>query len=359
MSNQPLAPGIGNLPESARTQSRMRILAVDDEPAILQLLEIALHASGNYTVAVAPSAQKAFHKIAEEAEPFDCLLLDIQMPAMTGIEVCAEVRKTPGYEYVPILMLTAMSDWHYLQKAFAAGATDYITKPFDLDDVRSKMGRARQRVQAYQIAISHVEDDRNQTAAVLEPRPDAPGYMFNSKGIDRCIQIDAFDKLVLKTTQAKKQASVYAIKVLTAMDDDLDKLRKIAADLSRHTASSQDLICYRGNGVFLMLRNGARRAPPRWFKTNMRAGGTTDPATRQAGMVVGDPIDLQTASVSNVLFEINSAVAQIEDLAFQSSDWRNYRQWRDASRSHGRAQRCIERKAYASMLEDFLGNGTG
>ncbi|MFU1477753.1 response regulator [Roseovarius sp. C7] len=117
----------------------MRILAVDDDPIILTLLGEVLRAAGFTDVVTAESGVQALRAIAETDTPFDCFLFDIQMPEMDGIELVQEVRKFADYGSTPILMITAMSQRKYIDAAFAAGASDYITKPFEIGEVHARL----------------------------------------------------------------------------------------------------------------------------------------------------------------------------------------------------------------------------
>ncbi len=120
----------------------MRILAVDDESSILELLSKILASFGYSEVVTAANGQDALDKIASDPGVFDCLLLDIQMPIMNGVTLCEKVRDLPEYRYVPIIMLTAMKEKKYFDAAFEAGATDYVTKPFDFDDLQQRLADA-------------------------------------------------------------------------------------------------------------------------------------------------------------------------------------------------------------------------
>ncbi len=119
----------------------MKILAVDDDPIILELLEQFMVSIGQHDLTTAQSGAGALEIIdAEGGETFDCFLFDIQMPSMDGIQLIKAVRATPEHVDTPILMLTAMSDKRYVDDAFAAGATDYITKPFEIFELKARIG---------------------------------------------------------------------------------------------------------------------------------------------------------------------------------------------------------------------------
>jgi len=117
----------------------MRILCVDDDPVILELLSEVLRVIGLTNVDYCLSVEEAIKKIDAVEVPYDCFLFDIQMPSRDGIELVSLVRANPEYIKSPILMITAMSDKAYIDRAFAAGATDYITKPFELGEVHARL----------------------------------------------------------------------------------------------------------------------------------------------------------------------------------------------------------------------------
>lgn len=117
----------------------MKILAVDDDLSILQILTEVLRAGGFTNLVACPSAQDALDRIADADVPFDCFLLDIQMSDMDGIELTSRIRALETYRKTPILMMTAMSERSYIDRAFAAGASDYITKPFAIVDIHSRL----------------------------------------------------------------------------------------------------------------------------------------------------------------------------------------------------------------------------
>jgi two-component system KDP operon response regulator KdpE len=104
-------------------------LVVDDEPQIRRIMRAVLAAKG-YEVLEAESGEDALALI--RSSKFDLILLDINMPGITGIEVCAEVRTTSE---VPIVMMSAGEESRV--KALNAGANDYLEKPFGVSQIFS------------------------------------------------------------------------------------------------------------------------------------------------------------------------------------------------------------------------------
>ncbi|MES0862537.1 response regulator [Ruegeria sp. SCPT10] len=128
----------------------MKILIVDDEPLFCELLKAELSACGHTNVHSVNSGAEAISSIKTAETPFDCALLDIDMPGIDGIELCRLLRFEPLTADIPLVMVTARSEVESVDKAFAAGATDYLTKPIDRRDLRGRMtmasAMARERV---------------------------------------------------------------------------------------------------------------------------------------------------------------------------------------------------------------------
>ena len=112
------------------------ILLVDDTPANLQLLSDILRRKG-YTLRPAPSGKLALR--AAQAAPPDLILLDVRMPEMDGYEVCERLKADPVLKPIPVIFLSALSETADKVKAFEAGGVDYITKPFQIDEVLARV----------------------------------------------------------------------------------------------------------------------------------------------------------------------------------------------------------------------------
>ena len=105
-----------------------KILSVDDSKAIRDLVEAVLKENGHEVV----TANDGVEGLAEARnQKFDMILSDINMPNMTGISMVSKVRRLPGYEYIPIIMLTTESSEFKKTKAKSMGATGWLQKPFN------------------------------------------------------------------------------------------------------------------------------------------------------------------------------------------------------------------------------------
>jgi len=130
---------------SATTQSstRMhRILIVDDEPDVTELLKYRLEQEG-YRCEVLNDAVK-FVGLAREFQP-DLLMLDIMMPNINGMQLCHIIKADPAMQQTPIIFLTARNEAEDRVKGLEAGADDYVSKPFNMQELLLRIDRVLSR----------------------------------------------------------------------------------------------------------------------------------------------------------------------------------------------------------------------
>ena len=113
----------------------MRILVVDDERAVRESLRRALELEG-YEVELAGDGREALDRLETEPQP-DALVLDVLMPEVDGLEVCARLRREGSR--LPVLMLTARAEVENRVEGLDAGADDYVTKPFALEELLARL----------------------------------------------------------------------------------------------------------------------------------------------------------------------------------------------------------------------------
>ena len=113
-----------------------KILFAEDEPLILKFVSFRLESLG-YGVIKARDGAEAL-KLIEEEIP-DLILLDIVMPIMSGYDVCKQVKMNEKLKHIPVILFTASEPEIVAARAKEVGASDYIMKPFDPDDLLSKI----------------------------------------------------------------------------------------------------------------------------------------------------------------------------------------------------------------------------
>jgi two-component system NtrC family sensor kinase len=111
-------------------------LAVDDTPENLRLLTNLLREYG-YKVRPVPNGRMAL-SVIEMSAP-DLILLDIMMPDLNGYEVCSKLKQSPEYAHIPVIFISAIDDMNDKIKAFEVGGVDYITKPFQVEEVLARV----------------------------------------------------------------------------------------------------------------------------------------------------------------------------------------------------------------------------
>jgi CheY-like chemotaxis protein len=113
-----------------------RILVVDDDVVIQKLLQVNFQMEG-YEVSLAGDGVEALERVAED--PPDLILLDVMMPRMGGIECASKLKSDPETKDIPIIILSAKAQDADVKAGKAAGADEYVTKPFDPLDLLDRV----------------------------------------------------------------------------------------------------------------------------------------------------------------------------------------------------------------------------
>lgn len=108
-----------------------KILIVDDDATITNLMQMLVKMEGHQPTTVNDSLKAI--ETAHSVKP-DLITLDLMMPGLTGFELCELFRNDPKFASIPIVIVSAKDDTESKQKAMRLGATDYLTKPFGVDD---------------------------------------------------------------------------------------------------------------------------------------------------------------------------------------------------------------------------------
>ncbi|HEX5328345.1 MAG TPA: phosphate regulon transcriptional regulator PhoB [Acetobacteraceae bacterium] len=144
----------------AETVSGPLVLVVEDEAALAAMLRYNLEKQG-FRVDEAADGQEAMIRIAEA--PPDLVLLDWMLPAMSGLEVCRQIRRRPETRELPVIILTARNDDQDAVRGLNTGADDYITKPFSIEAllarIRALLRRSHSQAGAERLAFDDLVMD--------------------------------------------------------------------------------------------------------------------------------------------------------------------------------------------------------
>jgi DNA-binding response OmpR family regulator len=242
----------------------MKIFAIDDDETILAILVEALKLTGFPDVKTDTCGLKALEQLAATSQTVDCFLLDIQMPTIDGIDLCEKIRELPGHAKTPIIMLTAMSERDYVDRAFKAGATDYVTKPFDVMELGTRVKMA-ERLSA---EIKNSQESYRTLEAItqkLTAEEKVPIYArLDVNDVEHFLAYHVFENYVGMLQRGKFYSSnLFAIKVTNAVDIHHEceggefefLIGSIADAISDNLTATDIFFTYAGNGIFVCIYN--------------------------------------------------------------------------------------------------------
>lgn len=243
----------------------MRILAVDDDPVILDLLQSPMWLGADHDLVCVDSAAAALTAIAVNAVPFDAFLLDIVMPERDGIDLCAAIRALPDHASTPIIMITASRDVDMMQRAFSAGATDFVSKPLDGLELGTRINMA---------ALLNDSIRREKTARAALDKMQIRSVLGFDNPVDQPqtsgpVRYLALENELLSLPKGCHALSLFAVRVApfaVAISDPDDtelvgKLHLIGQSITRALAIQPTQIAYIGRGIFVGVTLGRRREP--------------------------------------------------------------------------------------------------
>ena len=304
-----------------------RILVVDDEPSILELVKTALETLENYEVSVASNAMAALETVKSAEKPFDCFLLDIQMPDIDGIELLRKLRDVTQYSETPVLMLTAMSDRKYIDDAFIEGATDYVNKPFDFLELRSRIKSAHSLVEARrksELSQQCASDLKNKLDATQKFNFDDP---FSIDGMPKALRYVEFDNYVSQLARRKLfKSQAISVKLqdaelfynLAGCETFRGAIGDVASCIERATNEIDGVFSYRGGGVFLAILH--ERKVTNSILGAVSFGELVGAHLKQhidddrVEVLVGEPVSLRVLSRSSAVGALQKAVDAVQDL---------------------------------------------
>jgi DNA-binding response OmpR family regulator len=133
---------------------KTRILLVEDETPVLMAMAYLLNRAGCEVVA-ARNVEKAL-RLAHDGD-FDLITLDIDLPGISGFEICRRLKQTPRLRDIPVIFVSARPHEEYRHRAFELGAVDYIEKPFEATDFIFRI-KSHAKVKAHPVAVLMPEE---------------------------------------------------------------------------------------------------------------------------------------------------------------------------------------------------------
>lgn len=359
----------------------MKILAVDDDEIVLRLLSEVLRRAGHSEVVTCTSAEQALHLIGKGPAKFDCFLLDIQMPGMDGIGLCRAIRAIPSHKTTPILMLTAMSEKTFVDRAFSAGATDYLTKPFDATEVAVRLGLARQLVSERKMLSDNAEIIDSFIEVLDETTRHELIEAIDLGKMPGLLSYPAFENYLYQSGRSVLfLATVFAVKIRNVENwhnklpplEFKALLRQSAEAIISRLRDSEVFLTYRGDGEFVGVvpRAGAQALKAMGdaieIDVNESEGKYGASLPRSLKLVVGSPVANRLPTRGGILRNIWSALERVREKAAPASAHAPITNIFDAP-DHpyrgpsvsGDAQRGALKAEFEDFLEDKLRNEVG
>ncbi len=238
----------------------MRLLAVDDDPVFLMLLKHVLSTIGYEDIQTVNSGAAAIALLRDPKEHFDCLLLDIDMPEMTGIELCQRLRHIPAYRDTPVLMITAMKTLHFVENAFRAGANDYIHKPVDELELGTRLRMIRELLaERRRRASVETQVASNLGLPVLNVTFEEPVSITEAGSVIDYLALENYaltlGRLRLYGHSVMGFSVVNALEIYRSTDGIgyVDTMAIVASAIDRALKSFNHLIAFAGRGEFVAM----------------------------------------------------------------------------------------------------------
>ncbi|MBM1817348.1 response regulator [Sulfitobacter pseudonitzschiae] len=281
----------------------MKILAVDDNRVTLDLLAVLAGRLGFDDVTTISSSSGALKMIRSGAVTYDCLLLDINMPDLDGIALCGLVRALPAYRQTPIIMLTSMTDRDYVDRAFGAGATDYVTKPFHISELGVRLRSAKVNLTAHSEMLA-ASSAREELKAVLSKEDLITGLpnFISYKALGN--YLSQLSTAALGATQviALKINDIQMIHERASTQGFLFALREVGEALCVVFPDHSNMMAYAGSGRYVIVQG--RKTDVRAAELEMEVKKALD--EKNIKFDNGNPMDLNVSIGNPVVARVNS-----------------------------------------------------
>ncbi|PWE31420.1 hypothetical protein DDZ14_12970 [Maritimibacter sp. 55A14] len=350
----------------------MRILVVEDDRDASELITEALRCAGFTNTQVAVSGRDALEHLNGAEEPFDSVLLDIQIPEMDGIAILRNIREREEYKTTPIMMVTAMSQQSYIDKSFSYGASDYLIKPFNIEEMIQRLQQLKKR-------IHETSKDRQQFHGADDLiRMFKDDYSFDYdeplplSDVPNMLDYTAFENYVLQLGRMRLlTSSILAIKISDRSREfaGIDKtgftalLRDGAHAISDCSGAGKTRISYRGAGLFLCLRRSLFRLSTYDLEQHLerRLGKYTTMIGGDNALVfaASEEVPLRRASRTGMLSLLHGVIEEAEAKTAERQNRGSLPRSFLSAQRQSAEQRKLKKRSYKMLLNEILMDESG
>jgi signal transduction histidine kinase len=230
----PKTPLDASREEGASMNGPATILIVDDSPINLQLLKLVIGSSTEYRTITAEDGRAVFEITDKKDAPLpDLILLDIMMPEMDGFEVARRLKSDERTAGIPILFITALGDVESKVRAFQNGGVDYISKPFNKDELMARVDaqirvkmlndelkKKNEELQCLNVELGHLNEQKNQLIGMVAHDLRSPLTVI--MGVGDLLGLQAKESLTerqLKYLERMKSSSLYMLGLINNLLD--------------------------------------------------------------------------------------------------------------------------------------------
>lgn len=316
----------------------MKILAVDDSPFVRDLLPKLLSQT-EFSVEVADGAQSALELLSQGGQEYDCFILDIEMPGIDGIDLCSRIRGISQYSETPIIMLTARTDADSIERAFSAGANDYIVKSSSAKEFVNRIRIAERLLQRDDaISVSPYADDGK-----TNTHPFVKGHHHFDLSDNLLIQgnVSIISPFSLGNYVSQlPQEDLNDTKVFCVQIEDIERhyeenttpdfasiIGSVADGISSAVNSTRLLLSYSGDGSFICVARGISVPAPIKLKYEIErhllltATSIRIAALNLAQVNVGEPIVPYAKRSQRVRRSFDRAIARVRRCGSMGPKW--------------------------------------
>lgn len=256
----------------------MRILLVDDDTVFTDLITSELAELGIDDLTIAHSAEDAVNIVEDQRIPFDCYLLDIMLGEMDGIELCQHLRNRRECRAAPIIMITASTEEHLMERAFQAGATDFMRKPLDHPELVGRIQTAMLLVKA----ARNETRGRHALRALISFASDFNLIDLSERAcfpdVNGMVDYYQIENRLLKMKDGLYQMHLFRVRVRdfatlnkrTERSSVMQQLHTISAAISQTVTARRFQLSYIGQGVFVCCIIGRHSMVPDLFQARLR-----------------------------------------------------------------------------------------